>query len=363
MAELSGPTSAEKPIATICMFGQFSPTYVRNRQVQEALASLGYLVVPVQGTGPVTHRWPRLAREARGHTFDALWVAFLGYSDVPLAWVLSRWRRVPLVFDAFVLLHDTFVTDRGTVRRRSPAAVFLRVLEITACHLADIVVIDTVDHADRLAHRTHIKPEKVHVLHVGSQYDEPCADAPPNDPFTVVFFGTYMPLHGVEVIVRAAALLSDEPAIRFVLVGDGQTKPAAVALATTLHCENVTFLEPLHDDALREVLCRAQLLLGVFGTSEKAQVVVPNKVVDALALERPVVTAGTPAIERLLDPSQIRTVPPGDARALADAILGLFSDPGECRRLARAGRLGYEERFAPAARRLEMAAIVRSAQR
>ena len=352
-----------RPIATICMFGQFSPTYVRNRQVHESLASLGYLVVPVQSDGPVTRRWPRLARSASGHTFDAVWVAFLGYSDVPLAWVLSRRRRVPLIFDAFVLLHDTFVTDRGTVRRRSPAAVFLRGLEITACHLADVVVIDTVDHADRLARRTYVDRGKVHVLHVGSQYDEPCAEAPSDEPFTVAFFGTFMPLHGVDVIVRAAARLTHEPAIQFVLVGDGQTKPGAVALATALGCENVTFLDPLHDDALRRVLCGAQVLLGVFGTSEKARVVVPNKVVDGLALERPVITAGTPAIERALDASQIRTVPPGDAVALADAILELFSDPVERRRLARNGRLGYEGRFAPPARRSEMAAIMQSAQR
>ncbi len=344
------------------MFGHFSPSYVRNRQVHESLASLGYLVVPVQSEGPLLRRWPRLARGARAHTFDALWVAFLGYSDVPLAWFLSRWRRVPLVFDAFVLLHDTFVTDRETVPRRSLKALYLRALEITACHLADVVVIDTVEHAERLAQRTHLDPHKVRVLHVGSQYDEACTDPAPEMPFTAVFFGSFMPLHGVDVIVRAAALLRHDPTIRFLLVGDGQTKPEAVALATALGCENVTFLDPLHDDALRAVLCEANVLLGVFGTSVKARVVVPNKVVDGLAIGRPVITAATPAIDRMLDTAQIRTVPPNDPEALAGAIDALHSDPLVRERLARAGRLAYEEHFAPAARRLEMAAILQSAQ-
>ena len=367
MAELNGRNgrrSGSDPIATVCMFGHFSPAYVRNRQVQELLASLGYLVVQVQSDGPATRRWPRLARDARGRTFDALWVAFLGYSDVPLAWLLSRWRKVPLVFDAFVLLHDTFVTDRGTVRPRSPAALFVRGLEIAACHLADVVVIDTVEHAERLAHRTRTDPKKIRVLHVGSRYEEPCPDAPaPDAPFTVAFCGSFMPLHGVDVIVRAAALLGHEPAIRFVLVGDGQTKRDAVALTAALGCENVTFLHARHDNVVRDLLCEAQVLLGVFGTSVKARVVVPNKVVDALALGKPVVTAGTPAIARVLDASQIRTVPPGDPRALSDAILELYSDPAKRRDLARAGRRGYEARFSPAALRLEMAEIVRSVQR
>jgi glycosyltransferase involved in cell wall biosynthesis len=369
MAKLSrrrarrGRTGGSKPIESVCVFGHFDPNYVRNHQVRESLASLGHKVVSVQSEGPLRRRWPRLARDARSQTFDALWVAFLGYSDVPLAWFLSRRRRVPLVFDAFVLLHDTFVTDRETVRRRSLTALYLRALETTACHLADVVVIDTVEHAERLAQRTHLDPEKVRVLHVGSQYEDVCSDDAAETPFTVVFFGTFMPLHGVDVVVRAAALLRDDPTIRFLLVGDGQTKTAAVALATNLACGNVTFLDPLHDEALRHLLCEANVLLGVFGTSVKARVVVPNKVVDALAIGRPVVTAATPAIDTMLDASQIRTVAPGDPRALADAIASLRSDPLECRRLAAAGRLAYETHFAPAARRLEMAAILQSAQR
>jgi glycosyltransferase involved in cell wall biosynthesis len=267
-----------------------------------------------------------------------------------------------------VLLHDTFVTDRGTVRRRSPASFFLRALEIVACRLADVVVIDTVDHAERLARRVRLDPSRIRVLHVGSDHDEACPDRAPvtqstgAEPFTVAFSGSFMPLHGVDTIVRAASLLADEPGIRFVLVGEGQTKPGAVELARTLGCENITFLDPLYGPALRYLLCNAQVLLGVFGTSAKAQVVVPNKVVDALALAKPVITAGTPAIRRILDASEITTVPPGDPRALADAIRTLRSDPATAQRLASAGRRGYDDHFSPAARRLEMAAILQAAQ-
>jgi glycosyltransferase involved in cell wall biosynthesis len=204
------------------------------------------------------------------------------------------------------------------------------------------------------------------VLHVGSDHDEPCPDRPPVRPpvapFTVAFYGSFMPLHGVDAIVRAAGFLADEPDIRFVLVGDGQTKPGVVELARTLGCENITFLDPLHGVALRDLLCDAQVLLGVFGTSAKAMVVVPNKVVDALALGKPVITGDTPAIRRILDASQITTVPPGDPRALADAIRILHSDPAAAQRLASAGRRGYEDHFSRAARRLEMAAILQAAQ-
>jgi glycosyltransferase involved in cell wall biosynthesis len=354
--------------AAFCMFGHFAPAYPRNRQVRAALEGLGHDVVDVQCEGPVYRRWPRLARAARAQKFDVMWVAFLGYSDVPLAWVLSRWRRVPLVFDAFILLHDTFVTDRTSVRRRSPAALFLRVLEVVACHLADVVVVDTIDHAERFARRTRLDPARIRVVHVGSDHETPCApgntsaaDMRDTTPFTVAFCGSFMPLHGADVIVQAAARLDDQPDIRFVLIGDGQTKTAVVQLADSLGCHHVSFLGAQRGEELRALLCGADILLGVFGASEKAMVVVPNKVVDALALAKPLITADTPAVRRLFDPSRVRTVPPRDASALADAILDLRADPAARASLGRAGRAAYEESFSPHALQAELAAVLHAA--
>jgi glycosyltransferase involved in cell wall biosynthesis len=354
--------------AAFCMFGHFAPAYPRNRQVRAALEGLGHDVVDVQCEGPVYRRWPRLARAARARKFDVVWVAFLGYSDVPLAWIISRWRRVPLVFDAFILLHDTFVTDRTSVRRWAPAALFLRALEIVACHLADVVVVDTVDHAERFARRTRLDPARIRVLHVGSDHEAPCAHqtVPAGSrsdaaPLTVAFCGSFMPLHGTDVIVQAAARLDDRPEIRFVLVGDGQTKAAAVRLAGSLGCRHVSFLGPCRGDELRSVLCAADILLGVFGASEKTMVVVPNKVVDALALGKPTITADTPAIRRMLDSTRLRTVPPRDPQALADAILDLASDGPVRASLGRAGRAAYDNLFSTAALRDEMAEIIRTA--
>jgi glycosyltransferase involved in cell wall biosynthesis len=178
-----------------------------------------------------------------------------------------------------------------------------------------------------------------------------------------VFCGSFMPLHGADVIVRAAALLADRPEIRVVLVGGGQTKPATEDLARSLGCRNVSFVDARYGDALREILCGADVLLGVFGSSEKAMVVVPNKVVDALALGKPMITGGTPAIRRLLDPTQIRTVPPGDVAELADAIVALHDDATERARLGRAARRAYEDLFSPRARREQMATIMGDASR
>jgi glycosyltransferase involved in cell wall biosynthesis len=67
--------------------------------------------------------------------------------------------------------------------------------------------------------------------------------------------------------------------------------------------------------------------------------VIPNKVFDALAVERPVVTADTPALREALIPGRhVWTCPAGDPQALAEAVAGLRADPGRRRSLAAAGR-------------------------
>ena len=91
------------------------------------------------------------------------------------------------------------------------------------------------------------------------------------------------------------------------------------------------------------------MCLGVFGGSEKAGRVVPNKVFDALACGRPVVTADSPgAREWLRDGESALLTPAGDAAALAAALRRLL-DERERARLGHAALALYRRSFTPAA--------------
>ena len=50
-----------------------------------------------------------------------------------------------------------------------------------------------------------------------------------SDLLQVLYFGGYIPLHGVDVILEAARRLGPTAGITFTLVGDGQDAPAAAA--------------------------------------------------------------------------------------------------------------------------------------
>jgi glycosyltransferase involved in cell wall biosynthesis len=71
--------------------------------------------------------------------------------------------------------------------------------------------------------------------------------------------------------------------------------------------------------------------------------VIPNKVFQALACARPVITADTPAARELLtEEVDALLVPPGDGAALAEAVRRVAGDDGLARRLASGGRATYE---------------------
>src|SRR5439155_17753226 len=156
----------------------------------------------------------------------------------------------------------------------------------------------------------------------------------PADPFEALFIGKLIPLHGVDTVLVAARLA---PELRFKVVGSGQLEPL-------LHNRppNVEHVPWVDYDALPGELHRAGCALGIFGSSEKAPRVIPNKVFQALACGPPVATADTPAARELLaDRESALLVPPGDPEALAAALRRLAAEEDLGRRLSEGGRAAY----------------------
>ncbi len=76
---------------------------------------------------------------------------------------------------------------------------------------------------------------------------------------------------------------------------------------------------------LLDHIAAADVCLGIFGTSEKAASVIPNKVFQALSAGKPVITRDSPAIRELLAeaPYAVQLVPANDPSALAAAVMRL----------------------------------------
>jgi glycosyltransferase involved in cell wall biosynthesis len=334
----------------VLYFGTYERDYPRNAQVVSALRGAGVEVrehhVSVwegrrdnwQAGATIAARLAiaelRLFRRPR-EGFDALIVGYPGHLDLAAA------RRVagdrPVIFNPLVSLYDTFVADRGRFTPTSAAARALRSIDGRALRAGDLVVADTEAHADFLAALAGIPRSRVEVCFVGAEERIFSPGWAPADPFEALFVGKLIPLHGVETVLEAARLA---PGLRFKVVGSGQLEPL-------LHDRppNVEHVPWVEYESLPSELRRAGCALGIFGSSEKALRVIPNKVFQALACGAPVVTADSPAARELLaDRESALLVPPGNPEALAAAVTRLAEDPSLARRVSGAGLAAYRAR-------------------
>jgi glycosyltransferase involved in cell wall biosynthesis len=332
----------------VLYFGTYERDYPRNAQVISCLRRAGVEVaehhVPVwdgrrdswrAGAGAALRLGAAELRLLRRPPtgFDAVIVGYPGHFDLPAARRAARDR--PVVFNPLVSLADTFVADRGRFRPGSPAARALARVDRHALRLADLVVADTRAHADHLAVLAGLPPGRIEVALVGAEERVFRSGWAPREPFTVLFVGKLIPLHGLETILAAARAAPD---LRFRLVGSGQLDELVRSRPA-----NVAWVPWVEYEWLPEELHRAGCSLGIFGTSAKAQRVIPNKAFQALACGTPLVTADTPAARELLvDGESALLVPPGDPEALAHAVRRLAADEALARGLSGGGRAAYE---------------------
>jgi glycosyltransferase involved in cell wall biosynthesis len=274
----------------------------------------------------------RLLRPPHGR-FDAVIVGYPGHFD--LAAARRSARGAPVLFNPLVSLHETLVEDRGRFSAGSRAARVLRGVDRHALRQADLVVADTEQNALHLAALGGLERDRLAVCLVGAEERlfRPGWQRP--ESFHALFVGKLIPLHGLETILEAARLA---PELRFRVVGSGQLEGLLLDRPP-----NVEWIEWVEYERLPEELRRAGCALGIFGTTAKAERVIPNKAFQALACGTPLVTADTPAARELLSHGESAVlVPPGDAAALAEAVRGLARDPGLSARIGAGGLAAYE---------------------
>lgn len=332
----------------VVYFGTYDRAAPRNTQVMSCLRGAGVEVVErhrqvwgVQNWSVGIRQLPRVLRAERSlardeeREADVVVVGYPGHFDLRAARRIARGR--PIVFNPLVSLHDTLVGDRQRFRPWSPTARLLRAVDSSAFRAADLVVADTEAHAAFFRQSFGLDEQRVDVALVGAEEALFRPGWQPPAPFHALFVGKLIPLHGLEVILAAAALA---PEIHFRIVGDGQLAPLLDRRPANV--EHVAWI-PYPD--LPAAYQRAGCALGIFDTGDKASRVIPNKVFQALACARPVITADTPAARELLtDDADALLVPPGDPDALARAVRRVAGSEASAAALGERGRETYEAR-------------------
>ena len=172
-----------------------------------------------------------------------------------------------------------------------------------------------------------------------------------NDALRVVYVGRLSPEKGVDILIRALALLQapggpgaaaprPRPALTCDIIGDGPERAALKGLADSLGLSSsVRFLGALpREDALRE-LAGADLL--VFPSLWYEQFAITP--LEAMALGVPVLASDVARSGTILEDGVTgRFFRAGDPAALAAALRELLADSAALRRLGAAARAAFE---------------------
>ncbi len=319
----------------VLFWGRFDPGYSRNRVYAALFRELGwevdcFFVKWFPRFGDVEAVVRGLGRRPRP---DLVWVPVCRQRDILAACRWAHRRGIKVLFDPMISAWDKKVLEQRKWKADEPRARRLHERETKMMHAPDMVTWDTSCHLDFCERTFGVPREKMRVLLTGTDESvfkpqvvgpEPQAAGQEPGAFTVLYHGAYLPLHGTEYIVEAARMTQDEN-IRWDFLGWGAYKAETEAKATGI--KNIRFLDKVPYTEVPKVICGHDVVLGVFGTTEKASRVIGNKVYECMACARPTINeycTGYPPEAK--DCPAIKFVPPGDAKAIADAVRAYRDD-------------------------------------
>ncbi|MBC7186571.1 MAG: glycosyltransferase [Calditrichaeota bacterium] len=313
--------------------------YSRTRNVMKALQMNGVEVIPCFPPDRSFRHYPRLLwRLVRNRRpYDVLLVGFYGQLLMP--WV-RLFAKAPILYDMYITTYDTMVFDRQVAPPGSLRAWLFALSDRLSMRLADLVVLESEDHIRSCERRFKTPRRKFRRVFLATD-DEVVRPRPvqrEDGGFLVHFHGEYAPFHGVKYILQAAHLLRDQ-GVEFQLIGRGITYDEDRRLAEKLGLTNVRFIDCVPFEELAEYMSRADVCLGIFGDNERVSRVVTNKVIEAIAVGKPLISSrNAPIQELLVNGESVLLCERANPQSLAQAILRLKNDAELRERIAQGGR-------------------------
>lgn len=248
---------------------------------------------------------------------------------------------VCLLFDVHDLAPDMFAERFESGPAARVAGRILPAFERLALLLADEVITVHEPYARELRARGARGEVAVVMNSVDPEVLPAQERIPEGAGFRIVYHGTVTPWYGVDLVLDAARQVASQVAGVVVdIYGEGDALPALREQAQRLGLDGqVRF----HDRWLpqKEVLSLVRSAsAGVIPNrpSRLNHYALSSKLLEYVELGVPVAVAGLPTLREHFDDDEVLFFPPGDAAALAEALLTIARDPVAARARADAAR-------------------------
>lgn len=252
--------------------------------------------------------------------FDIIFVGFMAQMIVPIwGW---KWKNKVIITDFFISVYDTLIFDRKKFNPSSFFAWLTKKIDGRTIEKSSYLVVDTLEHGKYFCSEWNKDQSDVFVLYLEADkkiYYPMTVKKPSElkDKFLVLYFGSILPVQGVEIVIEAIRLLENEDQIHFYIIGPIKNKIDNIEL------KNVTYFNWLPQNELAKAIgCADLCLAGHFSaTVGKAKRTIPGKAYIYDSMDKPMILGDTPANHEIYkEDDNHQFVPVGNPYLLAEAI-------------------------------------------
>jgi glycosyltransferase involved in cell wall biosynthesis len=263
-------------------------------------------------------------------------------------WWLAWRKRVPFVFE----VRDLWPESLAAVGAGSEVTLLHRSLGAIAGFLyrkANHIVVVTPAFKDHLIRSWQVPATKISIVENGVETDLFRCDSSPSeirrklqleDRFLICYIGTMGMAHGLETLISAAEKLqSVQSKATFLLIGEGAEKERIVQLAAQRGLKNIRILDQQPRERIPAYISAADVCLVILRKTDLFKTVIPTKLLEYMACERPVIVAVDGQARQIVEEAGAGIfAEPEDANALVSAIQILASDPEKRSQMGASGR-------------------------
>jgi glycosyltransferase involved in cell wall biosynthesis len=238
-------------------------------------------------------------------------------------------KRDRLINDFFISNYDTYVYDRKKITNKNPRAWWKYFQDWFNFKFSEYLISDTMAHFkywETLFGKFTGKHLVLPVLADTSIY-YPLDKKIENEKIRILFYGSFIPLHGIDVILNAFSIMEkNNISFEANIIGKGQMYSQMKELYSSLNLTQVSMNgEVINENQLSNMIREHDIVLGIFGESEKAKSVIPNKVYQSTACKKCTVSMKSDVLKEFYNEEDLITCN-NNPESLANALIDLIND-------------------------------------
>lgn len=344
---LSNPTNK-----TICYILSYrDPSYIRTHTLLQALKKIEnitvvYAINKNQNLFRYIETLLKLIVIRLKYNPDTYILGFRGHEIFWLVRIIT-WKKY-MVFDSFMSPFDALTNENKAGILGGFFGKLIYPIEKSILNHSDLLLTDTHSHKIFFNQRFNTPLKKIKTIYVGAHENPTFAkqDLSFDKPMQVLFYGSFLPLHGLDIILDAIKHLKEMP-IKFILIGGNKAAGKKIELfqkSNTTSFEHLKWVD--FPELCQNYISKSELILaGPFGGTGQARRVITGKTFQSLAMGKATIIGNINEKTGFMHKKNCLLIEQNNADELAQAIHWCHENREKLDSIGNKGKELYFQRY------------------